>query len=53
VAAALLTMLGGVVSAFGVENPRRAPDAARCPGGAIVGAHRDVGRRRAPVAERA
>jgi len=53
VAAALLTMLGGVVSALGVENPRRAPGAARCPGGAIVGAHRDVGRRRAPVAERA
>ena len=52
-AAALLTMLGGLVSAFGIENPRRRPEAARCPGGAIVGAHRDVGRRRAPVAERA
>ena len=52
-ASALVTMLGGVVSALGIENPRRAPWAARCPGGAMVGAHRDVGRRRTPVAERA
>jgi EmrB/QacA subfamily drug resistance transporter len=43
-ASALLALLAGVVSALGVENPRRRA-AAECPGGALVGASREVGRR--------
>jgi EmrB/QacA subfamily drug resistance transporter len=43
-ASALLALLAGVASALGVENPRRRA-AAECPGGALVGASRDVGRR--------
>jgi EmrB/QacA subfamily drug resistance transporter len=40
-AAGLLAMLGGAVSAAGIENPRRRA-AARCPGGALVGASREL-----------
>jgi EmrB/QacA subfamily drug resistance transporter len=43
-AAALLTMLGGAVSAIGIENPRRRVEAAECPGGALVGASRELRR---------
>ena len=42
-ASALLAVLGGLVSAAGIENPRRRR-ASECPGGAIVGASREVGR---------
>jgi predicted MFS family arabinose efflux permease len=48
-AGALLTMLGGAISAVGIVNPRRRVDAVECPGGAIVGASRDAGRTRAPA----
>jgi EmrB/QacA subfamily drug resistance transporter len=41
-AAALLTALGGAVSAVGIENPRRRVEAADCPGGAVVGASRSL-----------
>jgi hypothetical protein len=34
----LLVMIGGVVSAVGIRNPRRAVEAHDCPGGAICGA---------------
>jgi len=46
-AAAILTMLGGAVSAVGIVNPRRRVEATECPGGAIVGASRDLARRHA------
>jgi EmrB/QacA subfamily drug resistance transporter len=48
-ASALLTLLAGAISAVGIENPRRRL-AERCPGGAIVGASREVGRTAAPAA---
>jgi hypothetical protein len=38
-----------VVSALGIENPRRRR-ASECPGGALVGASRDVRRSPAPAA---
>jgi EmrB/QacA subfamily drug resistance transporter len=41
-AAALLTALGGAVSAVGIVNPRRRVEAAGCPGGAVVGASRSL-----------
>jgi EmrB/QacA subfamily drug resistance transporter len=44
VSAALLTALGGVVSLVGIVNPRRRVEAAGCPGGAVVGASRDLAR---------
>jgi EmrB/QacA subfamily drug resistance transporter len=44
-ASALLTMLGGVISAVGIVNPRRRA-ASECPGGALVGASRELGRAR-------
>jgi len=40
---ALLTATGGVISAIGIENPRRRLAASECPGGAICGASRQVG----------
>jgi hypothetical protein len=40
---ALLTALGGLVAALGIQNPRRRVAAAECPGGAIVGASERVG----------
>jgi hypothetical protein len=43
-AAGLLAILGGLVSAFGIENPRRRVAAEECPGGAMVGASRELGR---------
>ena len=48
-AAALLVVLGGAVSALGIVNPRRRVGAEECPGGAIVGASRDVGRAAVPA----
>jgi EmrB/QacA subfamily drug resistance transporter len=42
-ASALLALLAGAISAVGIENPRRRA-AERCPGGAIVGASRELGR---------
>jgi len=47
--AALLTMLGGAVSAAGIRNPRRRVEALECPGGAMVGASERLGRGRAPA----
>jgi EmrB/QacA subfamily drug resistance transporter len=38
---AALVALGGVLSAVGIENPRRAVPSESCPGGAAVGASRD------------
>ncbi len=40
---ALLTAAGGVISAIGIENPRRRLAASECPGGAICGASQQVG----------
>jgi MFS family permease len=40
---ALLTAAGGVVSALGIQNPRRRVAASECPGGAICGASQQVG----------
>jgi EmrB/QacA subfamily drug resistance transporter len=41
-AAALLTALGGAVAAAGIVNPRRPVEASECPGGALVGASREL-----------
>ena len=38
---AALVALGGVLSAVGIENPRRSVPCEGCPGGAAVGAGRD------------
>jgi EmrB/QacA subfamily drug resistance transporter len=43
VISAVLTAAGGVVSALGIQNPRRRVDASECPGGAICGASQRVG----------
>jgi EmrB/QacA subfamily drug resistance transporter len=40
--AAALVVLGGVVSAFGIQNPRRRVAAAECPGGALCGASEEL-----------
>jgi EmrB/QacA subfamily drug resistance transporter len=40
----LLIALGGVLSALGIENPKRSVPCADCPGGAAVGASEDLGR---------
>ena len=37
-----LVAIGGVLSALGIENPKRAVCAADCPGGAVVGASREA-----------
>jgi EmrB/QacA subfamily drug resistance transporter len=37
-----LAVLGGVVALVGIENPRRRVGCADCPGGAVVGASRQV-----------
>jgi hypothetical protein len=39
---AALAILGGIASLVGIENPRRKVPCADCPGGALVGASRDV-----------
>jgi EmrB/QacA subfamily drug resistance transporter len=46
-----LVIAGGVISALGIRNPRRKVAAEECPGGAIYGASRDLGRATAPVRE--
>ena len=38
----VLVVLGGVISAIGIRNPRRKVAAAECPGGAICGASEDL-----------
>src|SRR4051812_32006032 len=38
-----LVAVGGVLSAAGIENPRRSVPSADCPGGAVVGASEDLG----------
>jgi EmrB/QacA subfamily drug resistance transporter len=38
-----LAALGGIVALIGIENPRRRVGCADCPGGALVGASRQVG----------
>ncbi|HKP90212.1 MAG TPA: MFS transporter [Thermoleophilaceae bacterium] len=48
-ASALLAAFAGLISAVGIENPRRRR-ASECPGGAIVGASRDLGRSPVPAA---
>jgi EmrB/QacA subfamily drug resistance transporter len=40
----LLVIGGGVISALGIQNPRREVKAGECPGGAICGASRDLAR---------
>jgi hypothetical protein len=42
-----------VISVFGIRNPRRKVAAADCPGGAICGASREVGRGTRQLPERA
>jgi EmrB/QacA subfamily drug resistance transporter len=39
-----VVILGGIVSAAGIRNPRRKVSAAECPGGAICGASEELGR---------
>ena len=39
-----LVLIGGVVSAVGIRNPRRKVAAAECPGGAICGASEEIAR---------
>ena len=43
-ASGLLVMAGGVISAVGIQNPRREVKASECAGGAICGASEDLGR---------
>jgi EmrB/QacA subfamily drug resistance transporter len=43
-----LVILGGIVSAVGIRNPRRKVAAAECPGGAICGASEELGRDELP-----
>jgi hypothetical protein len=38
----VLVAVGGVLSALGIENPRREICAADCPGGSVVGASREL-----------
>jgi hypothetical protein len=42
--AAVLMVLGGVISAAGMRTPRREVPCAECPGGALVGASEEVAR---------
>ena len=37
-----LVAIGGVLSALGIENPQHEVCAADCPGGAVVGASREI-----------
>jgi hypothetical protein len=41
---AALVASGGVIAAFGIQNPRRAVRAEHCPGGQLVGAPRAAAR---------
>ncbi len=48
-----LVLLGGLIGAAGIQNPRRAVSAEECPGGQLVGASPDAaGCHEAPIAER-
>lgn len=42
VISAILAIVGGLVAAVGIENPRRKVVSAGCPGGALAGASEDV-----------
>jgi hypothetical protein len=42
VISAALAIFSGLMSLLGIANPRRHVAAASCPGGALVGASRDV-----------
>jgi EmrB/QacA subfamily drug resistance transporter len=44
----ILVVLGGIVSAIGIRNPRRKVAAAECPGGAICGASEEIARDQIP-----
>jgi hypothetical protein len=44
-----LLIAGGLISAVGIQNPRRKPAAEQCPGGAICGASEEVARVRLPL----
>ena len=48
-----LIAVGGVLSAIGIENPRRSVPCAECPGGAAVGASEDLGHVALPRLEHA
>lgn len=37
-----LVLLGGLIGAVGIQNPRRAVSAEECPGGQLVGASLDA-----------
>lgn len=37
-----LVLLGGLIGAVGIQNPRRAVSAEECPGGQLVGASADA-----------
>jgi EmrB/QacA subfamily drug resistance transporter len=52
--AGVLVLLGGLIGAAGIQNPRRVVFAEECPGGQLVGASRDsAGCHEAPLARRA
>jgi EmrB/QacA subfamily drug resistance transporter len=52
--AGVLVLLGGLIGAVGVQNPRRAVSAEECPGGQLVGASPDAaGCHEAPSSQRA
>jgi hypothetical protein len=44
-----LVMVGGLLSAIGIENPRREMHSAECPGGAAVGASQELAGTRQPA----
>jgi hypothetical protein len=44
-----LVMVGGLLSAIGIENPRRETHSAECPGGAAVGASQELAGTRQPA----
>jgi EmrB/QacA subfamily drug resistance transporter len=53
VISAVLAVLGGLIAALGIENPRRKVECADCPGGALAAGNIEVARRApaAPVPE--
>jgi EmrB/QacA subfamily drug resistance transporter len=52
--AGVLVLLGGLIGAAGIQNPRRAVSAEECPGGQLVGASPDAaGCHEVPAAQRA
>ena len=49
VISAVLAVLGGLIAAVGIENPRRKVECADCPGGALAAGNLEVAKR-APAA---